>query len=343
MVTEVTSKRKGKLTRVIALEEHFSTPALMQMNRKLFEPLTKFHGAHPSVASYDELAGKLTDLGEGRISNMDHAGIDMQVLSLTSPGTDQMEPADALNFARSSNDFVAGAVERFPSRLAAFASLPTSSPEKAADELERTVKQFGFKGAVINGHCRGRYLDDRFFWPIFERAESLSVPVYLHPTIPPQPIVNTYYAGKFEADLTYRLSSAAWGWHIETATHVLRLILGGVFDEYPKLQLIIGHLGEALPFMMERLEQNLPAALTNLKHPFGAYLRENINYTISGFNFTPVFLNLFLEVGAERIMFSADYPYSSMEEARDFLEHMPVSSDDRERIAHGNAERLMHI
>lgn len=343
MVREVTYKSKGKPTRVIALEEHFSTPALMQMSRNLFEPLTKVQAAHPAVSGYDELAGKLTDVGEGRISNMDEAGIDVQVLSLTSPGTEQMDPEDALRVSRSTNDFIAGAVEMFPSRLAAFASLPTSSPEEAADELERTVKQFGFKGAVINGHCRGRYLDDRFFWPIFERAESLDVPIYLHPTLPPQPIVNTYYAGKFEQDLVHRIASAAWGWHIETATHVIRIILGGVFDEYPRLQLIIGHLGEALPFMMDRLEQNLPKGLTNLERPFGAYLCENVNYTISGFNFIPVFLNLFLQVGAERIMFSADYPYSSLEEARYFLDHLPVSSKDKERIAHGNAERLMHL
>jgi hypothetical protein len=200
------------------------------------------------------------------------------------------------------------------------------------------VREHGFKGALINGHSRGRYLDDKFFWPILERAEALNVPIYLHPTQPPRPVIEASYGG-FSPIVTELLAGAGWGWHIETAIHVLRLILGGAFDRYPKLQIVIGHMGEALPFMLQRLDV-MPMAMTKLSRPISAYLRENVHYTFSGFNFTPTFLDLMLQVGVERIMFSADHPYASMAEARGFLDRLPVSSADRLRIAHGNAERL---
>jgi predicted TIM-barrel fold metal-dependent hydrolase len=209
--------------------------------------------------------------------------------------------------------------------------------------LERTVREYGFKGVAVNGHARGRYLDDPFFWPIFERAEALNVPIYLHPTPPPQAVVQASYAGNFAPGVTAQLAAAGWGWHIETAIHVLRIILGGVFDHYPDLQLVIGHMGEALPFMLPRLDSSLSTQLTKLKRPIGAYLRENLYYTFSGFNFTPNFLDLLFQVGVDRIMFSADYPYNSMLAARNFLEGLPVSPADKERIAHGTAEKLLGI
>jgi len=245
--------------------------------------------------------------------------------------------------ARDANDRLADAVRRHPSRFAGFATLPTVAPEIAADELERMVREHGFKGAVINGHTRDRYLDDEFFWPILERAEALHVPVYLHPTPPPEPVIASSYTGNFAPGVTVALSSAGWGWHIETATHVLRLILGGAFDRYPGLRLVIGHLGETLPFMLQRLDRGLPPQMTTLDRPISAYLRENLYYTISGLNYTAPFLTLLLEVGANQILFSADYPYSSMIEARSFLDHLPVSPADKERIAHVNAERLLRL
>ena len=154
-------------------------------------------------------------------------------------------------------------------------------------------------------------------------------------------MLNTYYGG-FAPDVTFMFAIGGWGWHIETAVHVLRMILGGVFDRYPNLQLIIGHMGEALPFMQSRVDIMTPA-ITGLKRPISAYLRENVHYTFSGFNFTPTFLDLLLHVGVDRIMFSADYPYGSMTQARAFLDQLPVSAADKERIAHGNAERLLRM
>ena len=290
---------------------------------------------HPMARIFEALI----DLGGQRIGAMDAAGIDLQVLSLNSPGVEQLGPAEADAVASETNHFLAEAVRRHPSRFAGFATLPTAAPDKAAEELERTIHSYGFRGAAINGHVRGRYLDDKFFWPILERAEALNVPIYLHPTPPPQPVIDASYKG-YDPFVTSMLAGAGWGWHIETAIHVIRLILGGAFDRYPKLQIVIGHMGETLPFMVQRLDRILPPARTKLERPVSSYLRENVHYTFSGFNFTPVFLTLLLQVGVGRIMFSTDYPYGSMAEGRAFLDQLPASDADREQIAHGNAEHL---
>ena len=325
----------------ITFEEHYATPAFLDGPGKDLKRISDVARSNPHIAQlYSNLPSKLTDIGEGRISEMDEAGIDMQVLSLTSPGTEQLVGEEAFKVALEANDALAKAVKLHPDRLAGFAAIPTAVPDRAAEELERTVREYGFKGALINGHCRGRYLDDQYFWPIFERAQELGVPIYLHPTRPPQQVDQTYYTGNFPQEVAMQLQIAAWGWHIETAVHVIRIVASGVFDKYPKLQLMIGHLGEGLPFMIQRLDQNLPKQMTKLERPFSSYLRENIHYTFSGFNFLPTFLDLLLEVGVDRIMFSADHPYASMKEARAFLDKIPVSPADREKIAYKNAERL---
>ena len=196
---------------------------------------------------------------------------------------------------------------------------------------------------IINGHNRGRYLDDKFFWPILESAEQLGAPIYLHPTRPPQPVIDASFSG-FSPLVSEIFSGPGWGWHIETAVHVIRLILGGVFDRFPKLQIVIGHLGEGLPGMFQRLDIMAPA-VTTLKRPVTAYLRENIHYTFSGFFFPPTFLALLLELGGvDRMMFSVDHPYQSIaQEDGAFLEQLPVSAADKERIAHGNAEKLFKL
>jgi predicted TIM-barrel fold metal-dependent hydrolase len=326
------ASKVSRTIRTITLEEHFATPAFL-----------KGPGAQIMKVRSAQLVDQLCDLGERRIADMDAAGIDVQVLSLTSPGVDQLDATEAVKLAHETNDILADAVRRHPSRFAGLATLPSASPETAADELDRMVRKHGFKGAVINGHIRGRYLDDEFFWPILERAEALQVPLLLHPTVPPRPVIEASYTGNYATEVADLLAAAAWGWHIETATHTLRLILSGAFDRYPRLQLLIGHLGEALPFMLPRIDRNLPMALTKLHRPTGAYLRENLHYSFSGFNFTSTFLDLFLEVGPSRIMFSADYPYGSMSQARTFLDQLPVSPADKERIAHGNAELLLRL
>jgi predicted TIM-barrel fold metal-dependent hydrolase len=324
--------------RTITLEEHFATAAFLDgPGRDLKEQAEKFNNARAK-----KVIPELCDLGDKRIAAMDAAGIDLQIVSLTAPGVEQLEKADALALVRDTNDFLAAAIKKNPKRIGGFAVLPTGEPDKAVLELERRVREQKFAGAVINGHHRGRYLDDKFFWPILESAEKLGVPIYLHPTKPPQPVIDASFGG-FSPLVTEMFSGPAWGWHIETAVHLIRLILGGAFDRYPKLQIIIGHLGEGLAAMFRRVDVMVPE-VTKLKRPIGAYLRDNVHYTISGFNFPATFLALLLELGGvERIMFSADHPYQSMADARAFLQQLPVSAADRERIAHGNAEKLFKL
>jgi predicted TIM-barrel fold metal-dependent hydrolase len=323
--------------KTITLEEHFISKGFQAGSGKHFTEQLRNRGPHGV-----RILEQLRDVGDKRIAEMDAAGIDMQVLSLNSPGVEQADAAEQLPLAVESNDFLAETVKKYPTRFAAFAALPTATPDKAAEELDRRVRQQGFKGALINGHTRGRYLDDKFFSPILERAEALNVPIYLHPTMPPKPVVEASFSG-FSPAVTAMLATGGWGWHIETAGHLIRMILGGVFDRHPKLQVVIGHLGEGIPFMLPRLDKIMPKEMTKLDRPIAAYLRENVHYTFGGFNFAATFLNLLLEIGVERIMFSVDYPYGSMAEAREFLQHLPVSETDRERIAHGNAEKLLGL
>jgi predicted TIM-barrel fold metal-dependent hydrolase len=252
-----------------------------------------------------------------------------------------MEPGDAIAMARDTNDYLADAVKKHPTRFAGFAAVPTGAPKQAVEELERRIKE-GFKGAVINGHNRGRYLDDKFYWPILECAEALDVPIHLHPTPAPKAVIDVSYGG-FSPMVTDMLAGGAWGWHIETAVHIIRMVCGGVFDRFPKLQFVIGHMGEGLPFFFQRLDI-IPVATTKLKHPISHYLKNNVHYTFSGMNYPGLFQNLLIELGGvDRIMFSADYPYQSMTWARTFLDQIPVSDADKARIAHGNAEKLFGL
>jgi uncharacterized protein len=321
--------------RTITVEEHFAHPEFFDgPGREFKEQAT----AGPRGAKLFE---QISDVGAKRLAEMDAAGIDMQLLSLQYPGTEQLEAAEALAVARAANDFLVAAVKQHPTRFAGLAALPTGAPDKAVEELQSRVNA-GFKGAIINGHNRGRYLDDKFYWPILECAEALDAPIYLHPTRPPRAVIEASYRG-LAPEVSWMLSGPGWGWHIETAVHVIRLILGGAFDRFPKLQVVVGHLGEGLPFMLPRLDVNLAPALTKLKRSLGDYLRHNVHYTFGGFFFPATFLDLLLEVGVERIMFSVDYPYGAMARGRAFLEQLPVSAADRERIAHGNAARLFKL
>jgi len=322
--------------RIITLEEHFATPAFFDGPARFVKERAEKIGDR-----YLLVLDRLCDLDDKRVTEMDEAGIDMQVLSLSAPGVEQMEPHDAIAMARDTNDYLAAAVKKRPTRFAGFAAVPTGAPKEAAQELERRIGQ-GFKGAVINGHNKGRYLDNQFYWPLLECAEALNVPIYLHPTPPPQAVIDVSYGG-FSQMVTDMLAGGAFGWHMETAVHMIRIVCGGVFDRFPRLQFIIGHMGEGLPFFFNRLDV-LPVATTKLKRPISAYLKENVHYTFSGMNYMPTYLNMFLELGGfDRIMFSADYPYQSMKWARAFLDQIPASAADKARIAHGNAERLLHL
>jgi uncharacterized protein len=315
--------------RTIALEEHYATTEFL-------------NGPGHRLASRPGFAELLSDVGKGRIAAMDEAGVDLAILSLAVPGVEQLDGPEAVRLARACNDELAAAIERHPDRLGGFAAMPTSAPDEAAEELERAVRDLGFPGAVINGHSQGRYLDDPFFDPVLNRADALKVPIYLHPTIPPAAVIEASYAG-FAPEVTFALATVGWGWHINTATHVLRLILGGVFDRYPGLQIIIGHMGESTSFMLPRFDATLKPELTGLRRPVSSYLRENFHYTFANFNDVATYANLVAQVGVGRVCFSADYPFGSMTAARAFFDNLPLSRDDRASISHRNAEKLLGV
>src|SRR3984957_7030338 len=315
--------------RTIALEEHYATTAFLR-------------GPGSWLASRTGIVEPISDLGDARIAAMDEGGVDLAVLSLAAPGVEQLDATEAIGLARECNDELGAAVARYPDRLAGFATVPISAPDAAADELERAVRTLGFVGAVIKGHSQGRYLDDPFFEPVLDRVAALNVPIYLHPTIPPAGVIESSYAG-FAPEVTFALATVGWGWHINTATHVLRLILGGVFDRHPGLQVIIGHMGEGTSFMLPRFDATLKPELTGLKHPVSSYLRQNLNYTFANFNDEAMYANLVAQVGVGRVAFSTDYPFWSMRAACDFLDKLPLSDDDRAAISHRNAERLLGV
>jgi predicted TIM-barrel fold metal-dependent hydrolase len=264
------------------------------------------------------------------------------------PGLEHSQADRAVPVARAFNDRVAEAVAAHPDRFAAFAALPTADPRAAAEELGRAVRELGFKGALVNGRTLERFLDDQFFWPMFEAAEALGVPIYLHPMPPPKAVYDAYYAG-FGDDVGFMLAAPAWGWHIETGLHALRLILAGVFDRFPGLQLLIGHMGEVLPFMMNRINDTLAGrtaldpAKTRTELSIQEYFLRNFHVTTSGLFTDPPLRCAIDTFGADRVLFAVDHPFSDGTEARRFLDRAAISDEEREQIAHGNAERLLAL
>lgn len=313
--------------RIIAIEEHFTT-----------EQLILAEGADAGGGPVRELL----DLGADRIAEMDAAGIDVQVISTRAPAVQNLRASEAVPLARAANDVLAAAVTAHPERFAGFATLPTPAPARAADELDRAIRELGFKGAMLHGHTSGRFLDDQEFWPIFECAEALDVPVYLHPTPPTQAVFDAYFSG-VDPRIAGVLARAGWGWHAETGLHALRLMVSGVFDRFPQLQVIIGHMGENLPFSIARADVVLRAATGHLKQTVAEYFRSNFHITTSAYFTVPPLQCALSVLGADRIMFSVDYPFCSSQDGTSFLLSAPLAQSDLDKIAHGNAERLLKL
>jgi len=324
--------------RIITLEDHFATPMFQQKFPSGNVPGYNFLADRSGYLGYD-IAAELSDLGEKRIAAMDAAGIDVQVVSLTMPGCEYFDGETATAMAADANDRLSEAVREYPDRLAGFASIPTAVPAAAAKELERAVTRLGFKGAMVNGHVRGEYLDDGKYWAIFECAQALNVPIYLHPTIPHPDVFRTYFKG-FE-----ELATPAWGFAMETCTHFLRLIFAGLFDACPNLKMILGHLGEGVPFWIHRLNDHtqFAAKRRGLKRTPAEYLTQNLVVTTSGNFYAPAFLCTLMALGADNILFSVDWPYESNRTATDWLGHLQISGQDKEKICHLNAERVLHL
>ena len=320
--------------KIVALEEHFILPR---------EQASLPPGAHRGsdrerLLGFDVVA-ELIDLGDRRIAAMDAAGISMQVLSHNQPGCQALDASAAVPMAGEVNDLLFEAVKAHPGRFEGFAALPTADPAAAVRELERAVTKLGFKGAMINGHTRGRFLDAKQFWRIFECAEGLGVPIYLHPSRPQSAVMQAYFDGYEE------LALAAWGFGIETGAHFLRLLFAGVLDAFPDLKIILGHLGEGLPFMLHRIndQTRLAAARRGLKNAPAQYLTENLVVTCSGNFSAPAFLCTVSALGVDNVLFSVDWPYESNAAAVDFLLRQPLAPRDLEKIAHLNAERILRL
>ena len=323
--------------RIVALEEHFSVPELVG---RIDPDAIALHGYPPGFGN--NLKEDLSELGTHRLTKMDEAGITMHVLSASGPGAYLLEGADGIAFARDINDVLGKAIAAHPERFAGFAHLPMRTPQAAADELERTVREIGFCGALIDGLTEGHFLDDPRFDPILARAEQLDVPIYLHPNLPPPAVRDAYYSG-LPGQTGFRLSTAAWGWHSETALHVFRLVLSGTLDRHPKLRLIIGHMGEGLAAMMVRSDKILSAEAPHLRRSVKQTILDQVTVTTSGM-FTQPPLDMLLAIfGIDRVMFSIDYPYSSNRIGRDFLDTLKWPTADLEKFAHGNADRLLKL
>ncbi len=323
--------------KVIGLEEHFVTAEVLAAWERL-DP--RWQDVVHGQANGGEIGNRLLDLSDVRLAAMDAAGIDIQVLSLTAPGVQSLEPVEAGALQTASNDMLADAVRRRPDRFQGVATLATPDPEAAARELERAVTRLGLNGAMLFGRTRDRNLDHRENWPIFEAAAALRAPLYIHPQSPVAAVREAIYSGYGEAaDAAF--ATFGLGWHYETGVQIVRMILGGVFDRFPDLQLITGHWGEVVLFYLDRID-NMGRAVKLDRKP-SEYFRDHVMVTPSGM-WSQRYLRWAMEVlGPERILFSSDYPYRAAPngEARHFLEEADLSQADREAIGHGNWERLV--
>jgi 2,3-dihydroxybenzoate decarboxylase len=316
----------------IALEEHFVTQDLIgygESTKSIAQP-----------HAWAEAGRRLLDFTEERLPEMDSAGLDVEVLSLNSPGIQaEKDPAVATAKAAAVNDFLAGVIDHHPTRFSGFCSLALQDPQSAADELERAVTQLGLKGGLVNAHTQGRYLDDPEYSVVWERAEALDVPLYLHPANG----VDTAHVLSGHPEL----QGPMWSWGLDTSTHALRLIFGRVFDRFPKAKLLLGHMGEGLPFVLWRLDSrwdfhNHQGIELDLEYP-SHYLRRNLYITTSGVASSAPLLCSMLALGADHILFGTDYPFESMTVACEFIDNAPISESDREKIAFRNAEALLHL
>lgn len=338
----------------ITIEEHFITDEYLDSVRSMFEKEEAVPGITPEdwveirgllamFSAPDTLGGtvssmsKLLDVGEGRLKDMDEAGIDMQVLSLV-PGVQIIDASSAITLAKKVNDRLSKVVKAHPQRFAGLATIPPQAPDAAAAELKRAVSELGLKGAMIFSHVKGEYLDDKKFWAIFEMAEKLDVPIYIHPRPPSPDMIKpfTAYPG---------LDGAMWGYSAEAGLHAMRLILSGLFDKYPGLQIILGHMGEGLPYWLWRMDNHWAklSSSNKLKKTPSEYVKNNFYIDTSGMFWLPPLMCAYLALGADRILFAVDYPFESAKDATQFIDTIPISDGDKEKICHLNLEKLLKL
>jgi 5-carboxyvanillate decarboxylase len=339
----------------IAIEEHFSIPEHLdyinlilsqkypvaevnQAEQYLHYEIKYLTGSRWAMPAGEKIRNSLLDITDGRLKVMDECGIDMQVLSLVSPGVQVLDTPTAIELAKKVNNELAKVIKKYPKRFAGFAAIAPQDPKSAADELKRAVEELGLKGTSINSHTKGEYLDDAKFWPIFAAAEKLGVPIYIHPRLPSPGLFNVFipYPG---------LSSSAMGYGVEVDVHSRRLIYSGVFNKYPGLKIIIGHMGESIPFWLWRMDQRWsksPPDKNMIKKP-SEYFKNNFMITTSGMFSQPPFFCALQQITADNILFAVDHPFESSAEAVQFMDEVPLSKSDKEKIYHRNAEKLLKL
>jgi 2,3-dihydroxybenzoate decarboxylase len=312
----------------IALEEHFLSPGYEDYWRTTVGNIDPKHAGN--------LLARLTDFGELRLAAMDEAGIARSVLSIAGPGVQiERDVAAATRRARESNDFLAREIAKRPDRYSGFAHLPMQDPIAAAAELERAMRDLKFCGAMINGHTNGQYLDHPALYPFWERAEALGAPIYIHPTDPITP------SAALEGHNGLR--RATWEWGFETGSHALRLVFGGLFDRFPGAKLMLGHLGETLPFLLWRFDSRAKLYSVKLARPPSDYIKRNIVVTTSGMCSAEPLNCTLAALGPGRVMFAADYPFESAREAGEFLDRAPLAEPVRRDIASDNAANYLGL
>ena len=321
--------------KIVAIEEHFLSPAV----RASWAAASSTGQDGSESLHLGEIEEELEELSDARIARMDESGVDMQVLSLTSPGLHNLEPAEGISLARRTNELIAATIASHPDRFDGFATIPATAPEEAATELERCVRDLGLKGGMLFGRTRDKNLDHLDFLPIFEMAAHLRVPLFIHPQTPPRAVREAYYSG-FGPQVDLAFATFGLGWHYDCGIQFLRLVLAGIFDRFPDLQIVLGHWGEVVLFYTERLKAF--SRVTKLRRSVVDTMRENLYVTPSGM-FSQSNLHHAIEVvGIDRILFSTDYPYQYRPGGgpKHFLEQLSISHDEKEKLAHGNWEHL---
>ena len=335
----------------IATEEAWAPAELFDIWRRILDgpdPDPGFVSLHGFYLTSDAARPRfirehLVDLGERRLAHMDAAGVDRQIVALTSPGVQIMDAASGAAFARTANDELAERVAARPDRFSALLAIAPHAPDEAAAEIERGMTRLGMKGVIVNGHVHGEYLSDPRFWPIFEAAEAHDAPIYLHPSTPPRAAIGPF--------LEAGLDGAIYGFGVDTGLHALRIITAGVFDRFPRLQLVLGHMGEALPFWSYRLDymheatvrSNRYEAMKPLRRKVSDYLRDNVVITNSGVAWEPAIRFSQQTLGVDRLLYAMDYPYQHAPEEVRVLDAMDLPADDKRAFFQTNAERVFHL
>jgi 2,3-dihydroxybenzoate decarboxylase len=312
----------------------------MAANKTLDDP--GFVALWNRLGSRGPLVERLGDIGERRIADMDASGIDMQILSLTSPGVQVFDAATASSLAMETNEQLAEAIRRYPTRFAGLAAVAPHDPRGAAKEMDRAVRRLGMKGVIVNSHTRGEMLDDPKFWELFEAAEALNVPIYIHPQAPPPAMIGPY--------VDRGLEGALWGFAAETGLHVLAIIRSGALDRFPRLRIVVGHLGEALPFWLYRLDYMNKTARPAIRTGAGSlgkrisdYVKENVFITTSGMAWAPAITFVQSVVGVDRVMYAMDYPYQFELYEVDATDAVPISDEDKRKLFQTNAEAVFAL